>query len=123
MPNADPSKSITFHARDIGGQVYNVLLRVEEHAASGLLVITPEAGAPQEYPLTQIRKSRDCKTVRCHTGAATVTLSIEESYTPPHLHLVAQVFFPVVDATYTLSQVEQEHLVAWVRTLRLHELA
>ena len=71
MPNADPSKSITFHARDTGDQVYNVLLRVEEQAASGVLIITPEAGVPQQYTLTQMQKSRDCKTVRCHTGVAT----------------------------------------------------
>jgi len=123
MAHTDSTKSMTFQAHDAGGQVYNVLLRVEEPAASGTLALTPEAGATQQYTLTQMQKSRDGKTLQCHTGAATATLTIEDSYTPPRLHLVARIFFPVVDATYTLSQAEQERLVAWVNTLNLRALS
>lgn len=110
---------MTFQVHDVDGQAYNVLLQVAEHAASGTLVITPAAGTPQQYGLTQMQKSRDGKTLQCHAGPATVTLTVEDSSTPPRLHLVARVFFPVVDTTYTLVKAEQERLVAWLNTLRL----
>jgi hypothetical protein len=100
-----------------------VRLQVEEHAARGVFVILPEAGAPQHHTLTQIQKSRDGTTVQCRTGVATVTLTMAEDATPPHLHLVARVVFPVVDATYTLSQADQERRVAWVNTLCVPALA
>jgi hypothetical protein len=114
---------MSFQVHDTGGQAYNVLLRIEEHAASGTLVLTPEAGPSQQYLLTKMQKGRDGKMLQCRTGAATVRLTIEEGYTPPRLHLVARVFFPVVDATYTLHKTEQERLVAWLHALRLYELA
>ena len=123
MANAESTQSIIFQVHDTGGQAYDVLLRVAEQAASGTLVIRPAGGATQEHALTQMHKSRDGKTVTFHTGMATATLTVEESYTPPRLHLVARVFFPVVDATYTLSQAEQERLVAWLNALRLRELS
>jgi len=123
MAKVEASKSMTFQVHDAGGQAYNVLLCVQEHTANGTLVLTPEAGTPQQYMLTRMQKGRHGKTLRCYTGAATVTLTIEEGYTPPRLHLVARVFFPVLDATYTLSKTEQERLVAWLHALRLHELS
>ena len=123
MANVEPTQNITFQVHDAGGQAYDVLLRVAEHAASGTLVLTPAAGATAQYSLTQMQKSRDGKTVTCQTGMATATLTVEDGYTPPRLHLVARVFFPVVDATYTLSQAEQERLVAWLNALRLRELS
>jgi hypothetical protein len=113
---------MTFQVHDAGGQAYNVLLCVQEQAANGTLVLTPEAGTPQQYMLTKMQKGRDGKTLQCHTGAAAVTLTIEEGYTQPRLHLVARVFFPVLDATYTLSKTAQERLVAWLHALHLHEL-
>lgn len=123
MANAEPTQSITFQVHDTGGLAYDVLLRVAEQAASGTLVLTPAAGATEQYTLTQMQKSRDGKTVTCQTGMATATLTVEDNYTPPRLHLVARVFFPVIDTTYTLSQAEQQRLVAWLSALRLHELA
>jgi hypothetical protein len=123
MANAESSKSMTFQVQDAEGQAYNVLLRVQEHAASGTLVLTPETGAPQQHLLTRMQKGRDGKTLQCYTGAATVTFTIEEDYTPPRLRLVARVFFPVLDTTYTLSKTEQEHLVAWLHALHLPELS
>jgi hypothetical protein len=123
MANADTAKSITFQVHDTGGQGYDVLLRVVEQAASGTLVITPEAGKTQQYALTQMQTSRDGKTLTCHSSAATVTLTIEDGSPSPRLHLVARVFFPVVDATYTLSQAAQERLLAWMHSLCLPELA
>jgi hypothetical protein len=123
MANAEASKSMTFQVQDAGGQAYNVHLCVQEHTANGTLVFTPEAGTPQQYMLTKLQKGQGGKMLRCYTGAATVTLTIEEGYTPPRLHLVARVFFPVLDAIYTLSKPEQERLVTWLHALRLRELA
>ena len=57
------------------------------------------------------------------SSGATVTLTIEDMYTPPRLHLVARLFIPVVDSTYTMSQVEQERLVAWINTLSVGVLS
>jgi hypothetical protein len=123
MANAEPMQSITFAVRDTGGQAYDVLLRVAEQTASGSLAFTPAAGVTEQYPLTQIQKSRDGKTLTCHTGMATATLTVEDGHTPPLLHLVVRVFFPVVDTAYTLSQAEQHRLVAWLNALRLPELS
>lgn len=123
MAHAEPTRSITLRVHDVGGQAYDVLLRVAEQTARGTLVLTPATGAPQQYTLTQIQKSRDGKTVTCHTRMATATLTVDDGSTPPRLRLVARTFFPLVDATYTLSQADQQRLVAWVRALRLHELS
>jgi hypothetical protein len=50
-------------------------------------------------------------------------LTIEDAHTPPRLHLVARVFVPVVDSLYTISQAEQERLVAWINTLSVGVLS
>jgi hypothetical protein len=123
MANTDAHKSITLRVNNAEGQGYSVLLQVEEQTASGTLVFTPEAGATQQRTLTQMQKSHDGKTLTFRTGPATVTLTVEEGYTPPRLHLVGRVVFPVVDTIYTLSQAEQERFVAWLNTLGLPALA
>jgi hypothetical protein len=101
-----------------------VLIRVDEKAAQGILMITGStAGETRQYELTQLQKSHNGKTLGFKASGATVTLTIEDVHTPPRLHIVARVFVPVVDTTYTLSQAEQERLVAWINTLRVGVLA
>jgi len=118
---ADPAatKSITFEVRDLRGQPYNVLLHVAEQTASGTLAFTSESGEAQQHTLTQIQTSGDGKTLTCRAGLATATLTVEDASIPPRLHLVARVFVPVVDATYTLSQEARERFVGWLSALRL----
>jgi hypothetical protein len=124
MAPAESTQQIAFQVQDTEGHAYSVLLRVDAKAAQGTLVITPcAAGETRQHELSQLQKSRDAKTLRCKTGVATATLTIEDEPTPPRLHLVARVFFPVLDMTYTLSQVEQERLVAWINTLSLGVLS
>ena len=75
-----------------------------QKAAQGTLVITGSAaGETRQYELTQLQKSRDGKTLGFKSSGATVTMTIEDAHAPPRLHLVARVFIPVVDTTYTLS--------------------
>ena len=102
----------------------SVLIRVDEKAAQGTLMITGSAaGETRQYELTQLQKSRNGKTLGFKSSGATVTLTIEDAHTPPRLHLVARIFVPVVDTTYTLSQAEQERLVAWINTLSVGVLS
>ena len=120
MAHSASTQQMTMQVHDTAGHAYNVLVCVDENAAQGTLVITDStAGETQKYELTRLQKSRTGKILGFKSGGATVTLTIEDAYTPPRLHLVARVFFPVVDATYTISQAEQERLMAWINTLRL----
>jgi hypothetical protein len=120
MAHTASTQQMTFQVQDTEGHTYNVLIRVDEKAAQGTLIITDSvAGEAQQYELTQLQKSRNGKTLGFKSSGATVTLTIEDTLTPPRLHLVARVFVPVVDTTYTLSQAEQERLTAWINTLSL----
>jgi len=124
MAQAEPPQQIAFQVHDIGGHAHSVLLRVDEKTAQGRLAITASAaGETQQHELTQLQKSRDGKTLMCKASMATVAFTIEDEYAPPRLHLVAKVFFPVMDTTYTLSQADQERLVAWINTLSLAMLS
>ena len=124
MAQAEPTQQIAFQVHDIEGHAYSVLLRVDEKTAQGVLAVTASAaGETQQHELTQLQKSQDGKTLICKTSMATVTLTIEDEHTPPRLHLVARVFVPVVDTTYTLNQTEQERLTAWINTLSLGVLS
>ena len=124
MAQTEPTQQIAFQVHDREGYASSVLLRVDEKTAQGRLAITASAaGETQQHELTQLQKSRDGKTLMCKTSMATVTLTIKDEYTPPCLHLVAKVFFPVMDTTYTLSQADQERLVAWINTLGLRTLS
>jgi hypothetical protein len=105
---------------DTEGHAYSVLFRVDEKAAQGTLMITGSAaGETQQYELTQLQKSRNGKTLGFKSSGATVTMTIEDAHTPPRLHLVARIFVPVVDTTYTLIQAEKERLMVWINTLSL----
>ena len=119
-----PEQQMALQVHDTAGQVYNVCICVDEKAAQGTLEITGSAAEKtRQYALTQLQKSQDGKTLGFKASGATVTLTIEEAYTPPRLHLVARVFVPVVDTTYTLSEAEQERLMVWINTLSLGVLA
>jgi hypothetical protein len=118
------TQQMTLQVHDREGHIYKVLFRVDEKAAQGTLMITGNAaGKTRQYELTQLQKSRNGKTLGFKSSGASVTLTIEDAHTPPRLHLVARVFVPVVDTTYTLSQAEQERLVAWINTLSVGVLA
>ena len=124
MAHTGSSQQMTLQVHDTEGHAYSVLIRVDEKAAQGTLMITDStAEETRQYELTQLQKSRDGKTLGFKSSGATVTLTLEEAYTPPRLHLIARVFVPVVDTTYTLSRAEQERLVVWINTLKLGVLA
>ena len=124
MAHTASTQQMTLQVHDTEGHTYSVLIRVDEKAAQGTLMITGSAaGETQRYELTQLQKSRNGKTLGFKSSGATVTLTIEDTHTPPRLHLMARVFVPVVDTTYTLSQAEQERLTAWINTLSLGVLA
>jgi hypothetical protein len=115
---------MALQVHDTEGHPYEVLIRVDEKAAQGVLMITGSAaGETRQYELTQLQKSHNGKTLGFKASGATVTLTIEDVHTPARLHVVARVFMPVVDTTYTLSQAEQERLVAWINTLSVGMLA
>ncbi len=124
MAHTASTQQMSLQVHDTEGHAYSVLLRVDEKAAQGTLVITERAaGDTRQYELTQLQKSRDGTTLGFKSSGATVTLTIEDAHTPPRLHLVARVFVPVVDTAYTLNQAEQERLMAWINTLNLGMLS
>ena len=124
MAHTASTQQMTLQVHDTEGHTYSVLLRVDEKAAQGTLMIAGSAaGETRQYELTHIQKSRNGKTLGFKSSGATVTLTIEDAHTPPRLRLVARVFVPVVDTTYTLNQAEQERLMAWINTLSLGVLA
>jgi hypothetical protein len=120
MAHSASTQQMTFQVHDTEGHAYSVLFRVDEKAAQGTLMITGSAaGEIQQYELTQLQKSRNGKTLGFKSSGATVTMTIEDAHTPPRLHLVARIFVPVVDTTYTLIQAEKERLMVWINTLSL----
>jgi len=120
MAHSAFTQQMTFQVHDTEGHAYSVLMRVDEKAAQGTLMITGSAaGETQKYELIQLQKSRNGKTLGFKASGATVTMAIEDAHTPPCLHLVVRIFVPVVDTTYTLTQAEQERLMAWINTLSL----
>ena len=124
MAHSASTQQMTLQVQDTEGHAYSVFIRIDEKAAQGTLRITGSApGETQQYELTQLQKSRNGKTLGFKSSGANVTLTIEDTHTPPRLHLVARVFVPLVDTTYTLSQAEQERLVAWINTLSLRVLS
>src|SRR5712691_6231068 len=124
MAHTASTQQMSLQVHDTEGHAYSVLLRVDEKAAQGTLVITERAaGDTRQYELTQLQKSRDGTTLGFKSSGATVTLTIEDAHTPPRLHLVARLFVPVADTTYTLSQAEPERLIAWINTLSLGVLS
>src|SRR5712691_5520956 len=124
MAHTASTQQMTLQVHDTEGHTYSVLIRVDEKAAQGTLMITGSAaGETRQYELTQLQKSRNGKTLAFKSSGATVTLTIEETHTPPRLHLVARLFVPVADTTYTLSEAESERLIAWINTLSLGVLS
>ncbi len=117
------AKRLSLHVHDHAGQTYAILLEVEERTAKGTLVITAQDGQPtQEHSMLQIQRSHDGTTLTCKVGAATATLTVEPGTTPV-LRLVARMFFPVFEAIYTLSEADQQRLVAWIKELTVATLS
>lgn len=117
-PPAMATKRLALHVHDHAGQVYEILLDVDEHTAKGMLRVTAHDGAGMLFhTLAQMQKSHDGKTLTCKAGAATATLTLEDGTTSPALHLVARIVVPVLEATYTLSAVDQQRLVVWMKAL------
>jgi hypothetical protein len=124
MAHTASTQQMTLQVHDTEGHTYKVLMRIDEKTAQGTLMITGSAaGETRQYELTHLQKSRNGKTLGFKSSGATVTLTLEDAHTPPRLRLVARVFVPVVDTTYTLSPAEQERLVAWINTLSVGVLA
>ena len=122
--HAATTQRLVLQVHDRTGQAYAILLEVEERAATGRLMITPHnSQQAQEHTLTQMQKSHDGKTLTCTVGAATATLTIEDSIMPPALRLVARLFVPILDVTYTLREADQQRLVAWIKTLTVVTLS
>jgi hypothetical protein len=120
MAHSASTQQMALQVHDPKGHAYSVLIRVDQKTAQGTLMITGSAaGETQQYELTQLQKSRNGKTLGFKSSGATVTMTIEDAHNPPRLHLVARIFVPVVDTTYTLMQAEQERFMAWINTLSL----
>ena len=89
MAHTASTQQMTLQVHDTEGHAYNVLIRVDEKAAQGTLMITDStAGETRQYELTQLQKSRNGKILGFKSSGATVTLTIEDMHTPPRLHLV-----------------------------------
>jgi hypothetical protein len=124
MAHSASTQQMTLQVHDTKGHAYSVFIRVDQKTAQGTLRITGNAaGETRQYELTHLQKSRNGKTLGFQSSGATVTMTIEDAHTPPRLHLVARIFVPVVDTTYTLMQAEQERLMAWINTLSLGVLS
>ena len=124
MAHTASTQQMTLQVHDTEGHAYNVLIRVDEKAAQGTLMITGStAGETQQYELTQLQKSRNGKILGFKASGATVTMTIEDMHTPPRLHPCRPDLLSRWWTTYTMSQVEQERLVAWINTLSVGVLS
>lgn len=115
---------ITVHMRNTAGETQEVQLSIDTGTAQGTLLITAlPAGATQQRALTEVRKRTDGKGLTCKVSIATVTITLDDTPTPPTLHLEARAFFPILEATYTLSPSEYQRLVAWLQALPVADSA
>jgi hypothetical protein len=73
----------------------------------------------KEYTLRHIQKSEDAKCLYCSLWAAKAQVTLDDASIPAHLHLVARVFWPVLDVEYTLSQEDVVRVIAWIAALPL----
>jgi hypothetical protein len=111
---------IALRMHDPDGTAYDIDLVVKEKTGQGTLTITNAQGdVTEQIEFTRMRKGRNGKTFRGRVGVTTATLTIEDGTDPPCLHIVAQAFVPLFQATYTLSREEQQRLMAWLQTLSL----
>src|SRR5262249_8047446 len=93
MAHTASTQQMTLQVHDSDGHTYSVLIRVDEKAAQGTLRITGgTARETRQYELPQLQKRRKGKALGFKARGATVSLTIEDAPTPPHLHLVARVF-------------------------------
>jgi hypothetical protein len=124
LGDEESAKHISVQVQDKGKTPYTILLSVEEVAEKGVIEVADDKGAVlQKHVLTQMRRNGKGDKIVCKVDRATVTITIDGEKTPPDVRLVATLFFPIIDTTYTLSHTEQQRLVAWIRTLAISALS
>jgi hypothetical protein len=115
---------IALRVHDQDGIAHDIHLTAATPAGTGTLAILhPDGKVAQQFTFTRLQKSRDGKTLTCRIGFTTATLTLDDQPTPPQLHIVARAFLPLFNATYMLSQDEQQRLGAWIDTLSIGMLA
>jgi hypothetical protein len=123
----DPSGStehVSLQVRDQEGTASMVRLTVDESDASGTLsILTPAGEVSQQLAFTHLQKAQDGTQLTCYVSGATATLSLEGDKSPPELHVVASLFWPVFEAVYQIDPVDQERLIAWINALSIGILA
>jgi hypothetical protein len=120
----DSTEHISFQVRDQEGTTSMVRLTVDASDASGILsILTPAGGVSRQLALTHLKKAGDGTQLACYVSGATATLSLEHDKSPPELHVLASLFWPVFEAVYHIDPAEQERLMAWSKTLKIGILA
>jgi hypothetical protein len=115
---------IALRVHDQDGMAHDIHLTVAAPAGTGTLAILNPAGkVMQQFTFTRLQKSRDGKTLTCRIGFTTATLTLDDQPAPPQLRIAARAFLPLFNATYRLSQDEQQRLGAWIDTLSIGMLA
>jgi hypothetical protein len=118
------TEHISLHVRDQEGTASTVRLTVDESNASGTLsILTPAGGVSQQLALTHLKKAQDGTQLTCYVSGATATLSLARAKSPPELHVLASLFWPVFEAVYQIDPADQERLMAWINALRIGILA
>jgi hypothetical protein len=115
---------IALRVHDQDGAAYDIDLTVAAPAGTGTLtILNPNGNVTQQFEFARLQKSRHGKTLTCRIGFTTATLTLDDQATPPQLHIVARAFLPLFKATYTLSQEEQQRLIAWIDRLAISAMA
>ena len=115
------TKHISLQVRDQQGTAYTVRLAVAEQQETGTLaILTPTGAVAQQFELSHLKKGRDSTQLTCRVSGATVLLSLEHDKNPPELRVAASFFFPIFDASYRLSQAEQQRLTEWINNLAIN---
>jgi hypothetical protein len=118
------TKHIALQVRDREGTAYTVQLAVaEQHETGTLAVLTPAGEVVQRFELTYLKKGEDGTRLTCYVSGATVTLALARDNNPPQLCVSASVFFPIFEASYQLSQAEQQRFRQWINELSIPMLA
>jgi hypothetical protein len=118
------TEHISFPVRDQEGTASMVRLTVDASDASGTLsILTAAGGVSRQLALTHLQKARDATRLTCDVSGATVTLSLERDKSPPELHVLASLFWPVFEAVYQIDPADQERLMAWINALKIGILA
>jgi hypothetical protein len=118
------TKHIALQVRDREGTAYTMQLAVAEQQETGTLaVLTPAGEVVQRFELTHLKKGKDGTRLTCYVSGATVTLVLAHDKNLPELRVSASVFFPIFEASYQLSQAEQQRFLQWINELGISVLA